>query len=188
MKLASNALLSDHPSLELVLIPERAPRYDNLEWLNEYSNSELHRVKAELPAHIRDKIVIGRHKLDCEDRVRVSRYGIMGTQVGGKKVDNIHLRGTSGKIATTRSMAGIMVQAGLATPSMVEEVARNRRIQMKKKSPSGLGSQQRSSSWMDRQDSRNQRDNRQRSSPRMENQEYSVETSNRYSALAQENC
>ena len=54
VKLASNALLSNHPSLELVIIPECAPRYDNLEWLNEYSNSELHIAKAELPSHIRD--------------------------------------------------------------------------------------------------------------------------------------
>ena len=186
MKLASNALLSNHPSLELVIIPERAPRYDNLEWLNEYSNSELHRVKAELPAQIRDKIVIGRHKLDCDDRVRASRYGVIGTKVGGKKVDNLHLRGSSGKIATTRSMAGIMVQSGLATSAMVEEVAKNRRIQIKKKSPQGLGSHNRSSPRMEHEDARNQGANRQRSPPRMEDQ-YSVETSNRYSALVQEN-
>ena len=58
VKLASNALISGHPNLKLVVIPERAPRYDDLEWLNEYSNNELHRAKAQLPANIRDRIVI----------------------------------------------------------------------------------------------------------------------------------
>ena len=132
--------------------------------------------------------MIGRHKLDCDNGVRASRYGILGKRVGGKNVDNLHLRGSSGKIATTRSMAGIMVQAGLATLAKVEEVAKSRRIQMKNKSPQGLGSRQQPSSRMGRQDTMNQWNSSQRSAPRMDSQEYGVETSNRYSALEQENC
>ena len=84
-------------------------------------------------------------------------------------------------------MAGIMVQARLATPTIIEEVVKNRRIQMKEIPQQGLGIQQRTSPRVDRQNTRDQWNHSQRSSPRMDNQEYSVEISNRYSALEQEN-
>ena len=42
---AKNALNSSHPNLKKVIIPERSPCYDNLEWLNNFANSELHKAK-----------------------------------------------------------------------------------------------------------------------------------------------
>ena len=179
--------MSGHPNLAIIVVPERAPRYDNLEWLNEYSNNELHRAKAELPASIRDKIVIGRHNLNCDGDIRVSRYGVPGTRVGGKKVDGLHLRGSSGRIATTRSMAHIMVQAGLTTPTIVEQVAKNRQIHIKKKSQQGMESQNRSSPWMVSQN-RKRQGGPQRSAPRLDTEDNGIQTSNRWAALSvQEN-
>ena len=80
-------------------------------------------------------------------------------------MDNIHLRGTSGKMAFTRSMADIMAQANLTSFPQAQEVGRNMQVKMKKKQ--GLGRQQ-------------------GSAPRLEVQEFQIETSNRWSAL-QEN-
>jgi hypothetical protein len=110
--LARNALCSGHNNLKKVIIPERSPRFDNLGWLNKFANDELHKAKEELPTLMKDKVVIGRHKLNCPSTgIQISCYGAMGTRIGGKSVDNLHLRGNSGMIAFTRSMADIIAQA-----------------------------------------------------------------------------
>ena len=133
IKIASEALKSNHPNLKKVIVSQRTPRYDNLNQLNEFANNELHKAWETLPENIRGKVVIGHHKLDCKEAIHVSRYGAAGTGVGGKLVDGLHMRGSSGKIAYTRSMANIMIQAGICSPAQVEHVLKNREIRMKKK-------------------------------------------------------
>ena len=163
--------------------------------LNEYANTELHKAWEDLPQNIRGKIVIGKHKLHCEDPIRVYRYGVPGSQIGGKKVDGLHLRGSSGKIAFTRSMANIMVQANITSSIRVEEVIKNRVIKMKKKNlqgsarrqgatprpepETGLGRRHGASQGMDAQDPNN---------IRAGELQYSIEVTNQWSALRQENC
>ena len=117
--------------------------------LNETANDELHKAWESLPLNIRQKVVIGEHKLQCHGATRVSRYGAEGTRVRGKPVDGLHMRGGSGKIAYTRSMAGIMVQAGITSSARVEQVFKNRVIQLKKNNNQGLGRQHKSAPWME---------------------------------------
>ena len=49
----------------------------------------------------------------------------------------LHLRGTSGKVAYTRSVATILARAGLTTVQEAEQVARNKAIQIRR--PGGEG-------------------------------------------------
>ena len=94
---------------------ERTPRYDDLHDLNVYANSVLHEAVAS--SRNLKKIFIGQHTLQCEGGLRASRYG---TPSSHPNHDGIHLRGTSGRMAYTRSVASIFQQAGLlASPLQV---------------------------------------------------------------------
>ena len=127
---ATNALASN-PDCQQVLILEAVPRYDGKEELNKYGNQMLHQAKAESTDTNKDRVKIGVHNLECEGGVRESRYG------DGRNgpVDMIHMRGSSGKVAYTRSVAAILARAGLASSEEAQQVARSQKITMER--PSG---------------------------------------------------
>ena len=58
--------------------------------------------------------------------IRLSRYGDVSRYQGDKeKVDMVHMRGASGKVAYTRSVAAILAKANLASIGDAEQVARS---------------------------------------------------------------
>ena len=99
-------------------------RYDEWNELNNYANEELHEaIKHVKNDEVRRRIVIGRHNLDCEGGLRVSRYG--DPRTCRRAVDNIHMRGSSGTVAFTRSMASILAGAGLCSSAEAEDSCRS---------------------------------------------------------------
>ena len=122
---ATNALASN-PDCQQVLLLQAVPRYDGKEELNKYGNEMLHQAKAESTDVNKDRVKIGVHDLECEGGVRESRYG------DGRNgpVDMIHMKGSSGKVAYTRSVAAILARAGLASIQEAEQVARSQEITM----------------------------------------------------------
>ena len=124
VKVAENAL-TYNPGLKMFVISERVPRYDRWSELNSYANEELHEaVKLVRNEEVRRRIVIGRHNLDCEGGLRVARYGDPRSCRRG--VDNIHMRGSSGTVAFTRSMASILAGAGLCNSADAENICRSK--------------------------------------------------------------
>ena len=130
---ATNALASN-PNLQQVVLMEAVPRYDGKKELNEYGNQMLHQAKTESTSAHKAKVMIGVHSLECEGGLRASRYG------DGRRgeVDLVHMRGTSGKVAFTRSVASILAGAGLTTPQDAAMVARNKAIQIRRSGGDGF--------------------------------------------------
>ena len=123
----ATSALASNPQLRQVVLMEAAPRYDEKEELNRYGNLMLYQAKEESSSVHKVKVTIGVHNLECEGGLRASRYG------DGRKgvVDLLHLRGTSGKVAYTRSVASILAGAGLTSHQEAEQVARFQRIKMR---------------------------------------------------------
>ena len=95
-----------------------------MERAQQLANEELYEaVKLVRNEEVRRRIVIGRHNLDCEGGLRVSRYG--DPRTCRRTVDNIHLRGSSGTVAFTRSMASILAGAGFCSSAEAEDVCRS---------------------------------------------------------------
>ena len=113
---ALDSALTSHPHIKGVVLMERAPRYDDLHDLNRYANGLLHEAVAK--SRHGNKIFIGQHTLECEGGLRASRYGTLSSN---NNYDGVHLRGTSGKMAYTRSVASILQQAGLL-PSPIQVI------------------------------------------------------------------
>ena len=124
---ATNALASN-PQCQQVILMEAAPRYDDKEELNRFGNAMLHQAKAESTNKDKDKVRIGIHNLECEGGLRASRYG----DGRNGEIDMVHMRGTSGKVAFTRSVASILASAGLTTPQEAAMVARNQEVRIKR--------------------------------------------------------
>ena len=103
-----DSALTSHPSLKGAVLMERAPRYDDLHDLNHYANGLLHEAVAR--SRNINKIFIGQHTLECDGGMRASRFG---TPSSHHNYDGIHMRGTSGKMAYTRSVANIFQHAGI---------------------------------------------------------------------------
>ena len=123
VKVAVDAF-KENQSLKKIVICEAPPRWDQWSDINTFANEELHEaLKNVTDESIKNKIVIGRHSLDCSGGLRVSRYG---DPAKIRNFDNIHLRGSSGKIAMTRSIALILAGAGLADQSEAEELGRSK--------------------------------------------------------------
>ena len=123
VKVAENAL-TNNPGLKMFIIPERVPRYDRWNELNNYANEELHEaVKQVNNKDVRKRILIGRHNLECEGGLRVSRYG--DPRTCRRTVDNIHMRGSSGTVAFTRSMASILAGAGFCSSTDADNICRS---------------------------------------------------------------
>ena len=123
---AATAALANNPECRQVILCEAIPRYDGKEKLNQYGNMMLHKAKEESSSPHKDKVTIGVHNLDCEGAVRAARYG------DGRKthVDMIHMRGSSGLVAFTRSMSLILAKAGLANYDEAQQVMRSQDVQM----------------------------------------------------------
>ena len=68
------------------------------------------------------------HDLECEGGLRKSHYG------DGRNgpVDMIHMKGSSGMVAYTRSVAAALARAGLASSEEAEQVARSQQISMQR--------------------------------------------------------
>ena len=123
---AATTALAANPDCQQVLLLEAVPRYDGKEQLNKYGNHMLHQAKAESTDVNKDRVMIGVHNLECEGGVRESRYGdgCYGP------VYMIHMKGSSGMVAYTRSVAAILARAGLASSEEAEQVARSQQITM----------------------------------------------------------
>ena len=75
-----------------------------------------------------DRILIGKHSLACTDGLRVSRYGVKGKP----RVDGVHLRGSSGQVAYTRSVARVLAEVGLVSEVEAANMSRNKNITFNK--------------------------------------------------------
>ena len=105
---------------------QTTPRFDSKHSLNKYAQNMLQEAKVKAQE---DKIVIGKHTLDCEDEgLRASRFG----DLRKPQVDGIHLKGSSGKMSYTRSVANILASAGLISPEDAAQVGKNLNIKLKK--------------------------------------------------------
>ena len=124
---AATAALAASPRCQQAILMEGIPRYDGKEKMNRYGNMMLHQAKMESTSIHKDKVTIGSHNLDCDGGKRASRYG----DNGKTHVDMIHMRGSSGRVAYTRSVAAILAKAGLASREEAEQVMRSMDVKMK---------------------------------------------------------
>ena len=114
---AVNAL-TVQPSLEKVVILKQIPRYDPAEVdplslkpvLSCLFNSTLTDLWMTCPN--KDNIVIGNHNIDCTGGIKESRYREFKTG----RYDGIHLYGSSGRKAYTKSVLNILKTANLTSP------------------------------------------------------------------------
>ena len=114
-----------------------APRYDGKEDLNRYGNDMLYQARAESTSLDKNRVKIGVHKLDCEGGLRASRYG----DGRSGQVDMLHLKGASGRVAFTRSVAAMMAEAGLTTVEEAEQAGRNMHVEIRKPEEEGYRTQ-----------------------------------------------
>ena len=124
------AAAATFPTVETVILAEAPPRIDEMRDHAKSGNEELSRLWQEAEPALKEKIVIGKHNYltkacPCSDAacqqfpgpqggLEASRYGTKDTH--GRSYDGIHFRGSSGKIANTRSIIEILASVGLATP------------------------------------------------------------------------
>ena len=122
VKVAENALASN-PNLKMFVIAERVPRYDKLHNLNKYANNKLFEAaNAVKNQQVKNRIFIGKHNLDSTlDGLRLSRFG----DPRRVKVDGIHMKGSSGKVSFSRSLANILAKAGLCDSKAAEQLCRS---------------------------------------------------------------
>ena len=113
---AVNAL-SGFSTLEKVVVMKQTPRYDpiNVDPLSlkpalaELYNNTL--TQEWMDCDIKDKIYIGNHNIDCNGAIREARY--RETRTG--RFDGIHLYGSSGRKAYTKSVLNILKDAQVTT-------------------------------------------------------------------------
>ena len=124
IKVAENALATN-PELKQFIVAERVPRYDQWHDLNRFANEELHEaLKAVKNEDVRKRIVVGRQTLDCHSQGhKLSRYGDPRLC---PQADGIHMRGSSGQISFSRSLASILAGAGLCDPIEAEQLGRSK--------------------------------------------------------------
>ena len=171
MEIAVDAI-KEHESLKMLVVCEAPPRYDQWRETNEFANEELHEaLRSVTDEAVRNKIVIGRHSLECSGGLRLSRYGDPANR--NVKVDNIHLKGSSGSISMTRSIGYILAGAGLADQSEAEELGRS------KTPPPSLVDSQQSRPSLDGYQTQ-----RRRAAPRQqENSQFQLRVQNQFSPL-----
>ena len=122
IKISADAI-KKHPNLKQLIVIEAAPRYDQWHDINEYGNEQLHEALENVESEeVKSKIVIGRHNLACEGGLRLSRYG----DPDRVNADGIHLKGSSGNIAMTRSIAAVLAGVGLASVTEAEALGRSK--------------------------------------------------------------
>ena len=186
MAVAVEAVVS-HSNLEKLIILEAAARFDQWSEINQHGNEELHvALEAIEDKEVKNKISIGKHDwdIDCEPGLRLSRYG----DPARGNFDGIHLKGSSGRIALTRSIANILAKAGLAAPAEAAEVGRSKSpSQPSPPTQSSQPSQPPQSFQQPRRhqsaNSRTQRGSRTGRQGNRQNREFTLPTQNRFSPL-----
>ena len=109
--------LNAHPELRKVVLMEQTPRYDPLvadphslkQALSQLFNDTLAQLRLACP--LKDKIFVGSHSIECSGSIREARY--RHTKSG--RFDGIHLYGSSGMKAYTRSVLNILRSANLVS-------------------------------------------------------------------------
>ena len=137
MVTAATDALAAHPECQKAIVMHAAPRFDGKEELNMYGNQMLHQAKIESTSVHKNRVMIGVHNLHCDGPVRAARYG----DERSRQVDMIHMKGPSGMVAFSRSVAAILAKAGLATTEEAEQFARNQTVKMKKTGDGGYRTQ-----------------------------------------------
>ena len=123
MMTVATSALDSNPQLQQVILMHAAPRYDDKEELNTYGNNMLHEAKKESQSINKNKVFIGVHNLECTTAgLKASRYG----DGSRGQVDMVHMRGSSGLVSYTRSVAQILASAGLTTQQEAANLARNK--------------------------------------------------------------
>ena len=109
--------LQQQPSIKSVIIMKQIPRYDpsHLDplslkpMLSQLFNNTL--VEEWMNSPLKDRIFIGTHNIECSGAVQSARY--RHTKTG--RFDGVHLYGSSGSKAYTKSMLNILQSASLTT-------------------------------------------------------------------------
>ena len=169
---------------------EAVARFDQWSEINQHGNEELHvALEAVENTEVKKKILIGKHDWDlqCEAGLRLSRYG----DPSRGNMDGIHLKGSSGRIALTRSIANILAKAGLASTVEAAEVGRSKSPSKSSQSSPRPQSSQPSSQPQSFQhprprqsaSSRTQRGRRAGQQGNRQNREFTLPTHNRLSPL-----
>ena len=113
---AATAAAVTNPELKKIVLFERTPRFDDLEELNIFANQDLHLQWQNCDKEFKDKIVIGNHNLKPQGpHARAQQLARWGDPRKHQNPDQIHLKGSSGKMKMTDS-----VLAGLATTGLIE--------------------------------------------------------------------
>ena len=107
--------LDRQPSLKTVVIMKQTPRYDPLSVdplsirpaLSRLFNNTLTELWISCP--LKNKIYIGTHNIDCTGAIQSARY--RHTKTG--RFDGVHLYGTTGSKAYTKSVLNILASASL---------------------------------------------------------------------------
>ena len=110
-----------HPELKSVVVKEHAPRYE-VQFVDptgikanlvKYANSTFTQLLQS--SSMKDKISIGRHKLDCKDDMLNAWFKDERTG----RMDGVHYHGGHGRAAYTRSVLQIFrsILPGVNTPS-----------------------------------------------------------------------
>ena len=109
----AHTTLAQYPNIKKVTIMEHAPRFDTPEVdplglkhkLANFSNNYFLQLWLDSP--YKDKIVIGKHTLDCTNNQRQIRY----TDGRTGKYDGVHLYSRDGQIAYTQSVLNILLSS-----------------------------------------------------------------------------
>ena len=171
--------LSSNPSLQKVIIMKLVPRYDS-------SGNDPQSIKAALAqlfndtllqlwlgSSLKEKIVIGSHRLECTGGVRYARY------MQGKKYDGIHMYGPAGKKAYTESVLSIIRDAGYIKYPPPQYFLRFHKSENQTKPEYVCPTQE--TDYMNDKDIRgNKKANH--------NSQYAVPTNNRFNIFNQKNC
>ena len=105
--------IANHPELKKVILMEHAPRFDTTDMdplgLKQKLALYANKLYKEMLNHsdMKNKTMIGNHKLDCVGDQRLGRYT---DEVTGR-YDGVHHNNSFGKRAYTRSVLGIIASA-----------------------------------------------------------------------------
>ena len=116
---AATAAAITNPDLKKIVLFERTPRFDDLEELNIFANQDLHLQWQKCDAEFKDKVVIGNHNLKPHGpNARIQKLARWGDSRLHQNPDQLHLKGSSGKIKMTDSVLAGLVSAGLIQNSI----------------------------------------------------------------------
>ena len=109
MATAENAILK-HPEVKKVVILEHPPRFDIEEKdplglkpeFAKYANNMYRQLWFQ--SKMKDRIVIGQHKLECSEQARIDRY----MNKKKNKYDGVHMYGAEGRKAYTENILSIL--------------------------------------------------------------------------------